>query len=366
VNRNRCFTVLTTALALALAVPHPAWADGAAGELIAVTVTASACEPDELKAPPGRTTFSIHNAASEAIEWEILDGVMVVDERENIPPGATKTLTVRLAAGEYQITCGLLSNPKGKLFVPAQTGLPAMITQTDLIGPLAEYRVYTSNEIDGLLDATQRLADALTAGNIALARALYSTAHTHYARIAPIALYFPDLDGIAEADSADPAAKGFRLLEAELSARERSDLAPLANKLVQDVLAMQSRFENLPVTPGPTFSGATQTFCGAIAIEAEHPSLESDDLLDLQAYVEGVQKIVELFQPLIQKTNVRLSVALMDDFSTLASTLRKYGSAENPLERSVRMRSDDHILLQSLVRKISDELSLIPSALGIG
>jgi iron uptake system EfeUOB component EfeO/EfeM len=88
--------------------------------------------------------------------------------------------------------------------------------------------------------------------------------------------------------------------------------------------------------------------------------------LDLQAYVEGVQKIVELFQPLIQKTNVRLSVALMDDFSTLASTLRKYGSAENPLERSVRMRSDDHILLQSLVRKISDELSLIPSALGIG
>ena len=68
----------------------------------------------------------------------------------------------------------------------------------DLVGPLAEYRVYASYEIDGLVDDTRRLADALNSGDLKSARAAYSLAHVHYARIAPIAVFFPDLDGAAD------------------------------------------------------------------------------------------------------------------------------------------------------------------------
>ena len=69
-------------LAARFATPEPT--DGA----IAVTVTDATCQPAELTLPAGRTTFRIHNASDRPLEWEILDGVMVVAERENIalPP----------------------------------------------------------------------------------------------------------------------------------------------------------------------------------------------------------------------------------------------------------------------------------------
>lgn len=42
---------------------------------------------------------------------------MVVEERENIAPGFSQKMTANLQPGEYDMTCGLLTNPKGKLIV---------------------------------------------------------------------------------------------------------------------------------------------------------------------------------------------------------------------------------------------------------
>jgi len=350
----------------------PVCPEGAASAPVLVSVKGSSCDPDELTVPAGRVTFSIHNATSQAVEWEILDGVMVVEERENISSGATQPLTANLTAGDYQITCGLLSNPKGKLHVSARDGASVRVTQTDFIGPLAEYRFYAGNEIDGLVDDMHRLADALKAGNIASARALYGAVHAHYARITPVALYFPDLDGMAgpEADSQsppDPTSAGFRQLEWGLASSGPQSLIPLADKLVADVAALQSRFEALPLTPRPTFAGVVQTIGGSAAAEIGQAStrLSSADLADLQGYIEGAQKIVALFQPLIQKTDKRLSVALADDFTTLTSTLAKYQMPDNALEHSVKISSDDRSLLQTVAKRLTSELGLIPSALGL-
>jgi iron uptake system component EfeO len=69
--------------------PTNAAGSSAAAAPLAMTVTGSACEPNELSVVSGQATFSIHNASSRPLEWEILDGVMVVYERENIAPGLT-------------------------------------------------------------------------------------------------------------------------------------------------------------------------------------------------------------------------------------------------------------------------------------
>lgn len=105
-----------------------------------VAITGKSCEPDELTIPAGRHVFQIENRSDRAVEWEILDGVMVLEERENIAPGFTQTLATLLEPGDYAITCGLLSNPRGTLRV-----LPAADASTarkpDLaafIGALAE------------------------------------------------------------------------------------------------------------------------------------------------------------------------------------------------------------------------------------
>lgn len=88
---------------------------------IDVVVTDKGCEPNALTVPSGKTLFKIRNASRRAIEWEILQGYMVVEERENIVPGFVQNLTATLEPGDYGMTCGLLSNPKGTLKVNASS-----------------------------------------------------------------------------------------------------------------------------------------------------------------------------------------------------------------------------------------------------
>ena len=57
----------------------------------AVTITARSCEPNDLTVEAGRVTFQVKNASDRALEWEILQGVMVVEEwaQEEEAPGAS-------------------------------------------------------------------------------------------------------------------------------------------------------------------------------------------------------------------------------------------------------------------------------------
>jgi iron uptake system component EfeO len=348
---------------------------GADAAQLAMTVTASACEPNDLSVAGGQVTFSIHNASSRSLEWEILDGVMVVYERENIAPGLTQTLTTRLAPGDYDITCGLLGNPKGRLHVAARAGADGKPSQADLIGPLAEYRVYATYEIDGLVDGAQRLADALKSGDFDSARAMFSATHAHYARIAPIAVFFPDLDGAVDNGAAggdgrqpDPASMGFRQLEWDLFAEgQPRDCRTLADKLVADVVALQARFEGASLTPAPTIAGAAEAM-GAIAVEeiaAPGDPHAGASLSDFESNLEGVRKIVDLFGPLLVKTDHPLAGALADDFTTLDATLAKYKKGDGAFGSSTHISADDQRALQDAVKKLSGELALIPRALGL-
>ncbi|EIG1472737.1 iron uptake system protein EfeO, partial [Shigella flexneri] len=87
---------------------------------VKVTVTDKQCEPMTITVNAGKTQFIIQNHSQKALEWEILKGVMVVEERENIAPGFSQKMTANLQPGEYDMTCGLLTNPKGKLIVKGE------------------------------------------------------------------------------------------------------------------------------------------------------------------------------------------------------------------------------------------------------
>jgi iron uptake system component EfeO len=342
---------------------------------IAVDITATLCDPSELTVPAGRVTFVIHNSGGRALEWEILQGVMVVEERENIAPGFTQRVTTRLQPGDYDITCGLTSSPKGKLHVAVAAGAPVKPSEVELIGPLAEYRVYSSYEIDALAEDTKLFADAVKAGDVALARKLFARAHAHYARLAPIVGLFPDLDAAIDATGtgrgepqADPATSGFHGLERALFANsEPADLAPIADKLVADIAALQERFETLAMSPEPTIAGAADTLAktAPARIRGEVDRASGADLSDLSANVEGVRKIVDLFQPLIQRTDGGLSRALIQDFAALEATLAKYKNADGAFASSASVSADDRASLQGAAKNLSDELARVRGALGL-
>jgi iron uptake system component EfeO len=348
---------------------------GAQAETVAVNVTASACDPNELTVQAGRVTFAIHNLSARALEWEILNGVMVVDERENIAPGFTQKLTTKLDPGDYDITCGLLGNRRGKLHVAALVGASAKPSQIDLIGPLAEYRVFVSTEIDGLADDSKRLADAVKSGDLTSARALFPVAHAHYARLAPIVGLFPDLDGAIDSPAtapdrkdADPAYSGFyRLGNGLFAAADGGHLTPLADKLVADVGLLKGRFEDLAINPAPTIAGAVDVIANIAParIEGQIDGASGADLSDLRANVEGVRKIVDLFGPLIQKVDSPLSQMLAGDFAALESTLAKYRNADGAFQPPANLSADDRTALRDTAKKLAGELALICSALGL-
>src|SRR5690606_22896542 len=120
--------LVASATLFALSAGLFAWASGQvnapSGKVYRVDVGASSCAPMDMTVAAGKVAFTIHNLSDRLIEWEILDGSMVVEEREKILPGMQSSLTARLKPGTYQITCGLLSNPRGSLTV-----LPSVLSE---------------------------------------------------------------------------------------------------------------------------------------------------------------------------------------------------------------------------------------------
>jgi iron uptake system component EfeO len=83
----------------------------------AVSVDEKACDKMELTVSSGKNMFVITNTSSNKVEWEIIEGVKVVEEVENLAPGFVHKLKANLKPGEYGMICGRKSNARGKLIV---------------------------------------------------------------------------------------------------------------------------------------------------------------------------------------------------------------------------------------------------------
>lgn len=214
---------------------------------VKVTVNDKQCEPMQVTVNAGKTQFIIQNHSQKALEWEILKGVMVVEERENIAPGFTQKLTANLQPGEYDMTCGLLTNPKGKLIVTGAATKDA--AKADAVLSLGDaitaYKAYVTAETAQLVSGTKAFTDAVKAGDIEKAKALYAPTRQHYERIEPIAELFSDLDGSIDAreddfekKAEDPKFTGFHRLEKALFGDNSvKGMEKYADQLNSDVLA---------------------------------------------------------------------------------------------------------------------------------
>ncbi len=139
---------------------------------VAIAITDRTCEPATLTVPAGKTSFVVSNRGERVLEWEILDGVMVLEERENIAPGQSRRLTTQLHPGEYAITCGLLSAPRGRLIVQASATQPTpALTLMDMVGPAAEYRALLTERSAAFGAALDAFAQAREAGDTQAAAA---------------------------------------------------------------------------------------------------------------------------------------------------------------------------------------------------
>lgn len=71
-----------------------------------VTSTGAACQVSTTSLRTGTHTFAVTNSGSEVTEVYVYgEGDKVIGEVEDIGPGLTRSLKVKLAAGSYTVAC---------------------------------------------------------------------------------------------------------------------------------------------------------------------------------------------------------------------------------------------------------------------
>jgi iron uptake system component EfeO len=372
------WTAFMVSVFAGLAVCNPGFAVAQeASQPVAVTITDKGCEPNTLSVPAGKTTFKIKNQSKRAVEWEILDGVMVVEERENIIPGFVQSLTADLKAGQYQMTCGLLTNPKGVLTVTAAaTSASAREPSAlDLVGALAEYKVYVAKEVGDLVEQTKRFAEAVKAGKLDEARNLYAPTRQHFERIEPVAELFSDLDKSMDARADDfelkendPAFVGFHRIEKALFAdKSTAGMQPLADRLVRDTQDLQGRLDGLTIPPAKMVSGASDLIeeVASTKISGEEDRYSGTDLSDFQANVDGAQKIFNLLRPLIAKRNSELEARIRTNFLKVDTLLGRYRGQEGQFQNYDKLSASDRNALKGAITALAEDLSQLRGTLGL-
>lgn len=303
---------------------------------IAVIIHAHACEPNALTVPAGRASFRIINRSDRAVEWEILDGVLVVEERENIAPGLSQVINANLLPGDYAITCGLLSNPRGTLQVTptaeSDAQAKAKPSMVAFIGPLSEFRVYLNSQGSALIKAVSALEQAIAAGDLSQAQALYLPAREAYQRLAPAAQRLAELDNAinARADyfekrEQDPAFSGFHRLEYGLFAQHSLDgLAPIAQRLLSDVTALKQQLLAQSLPPEQLVSILVRNLNSLADVRAASGEEERYSHLDLNGFAANLaatRKVVELMRPLLTKSAADLLPGIDSAISAFAGQL---------------------------------------------
>ena len=307
---------------------------------VVVNINAHSCDPNELTVPAGRASFRIVNRSDRAVEWEILDGVLVIEERENIAPGLSQVINANLQPGDYAITCGLLSNPRGVLHVTptaasdaAAKAKPSMVA---FVGPLSEFRVYLATQGSALIKAVTALNQAITSGDLAQAQALYLPARAAYQRLAPAAQRLGELDNSinARADyfekrEQDPAFVGFHRVEYALFQQRSLDgLNPVAEHLLADVTTLKQQLLAQSLPPEQLVSIVVRnlnTLADVRAASGEEERYSHGDLNGFASNLETAHKVVELLRPMLTRSAPDLLPkidAALSDFDTVLNSFK--------------------------------------------
>lgn len=346
---------------------------------VVVNIHPGNCEPNALSVPAGRASFRIVNRSDRAVEWEILDGVLVVEERENIAPGLSQVINANLQPGDYAITCGLLSNPRGTLHVTptaasdaAAKAKPSMVA---FVGPLSEFRVYLASQSSALIKAVTALNQAIVSGDLSQAQALYLPARNAYQRLAPAAQRLAELDNRinARADyfekrEEDPGFVGFHRLEYALFQQRKLDgLTPVAQQLLSDVSELKQQLLAQSLPPEQLVSIVVRnlnTLADVRAANGEEERYSHTDLNGFAANAQTAHKVVDLLRPMLSKSAAELLPkidAALDDFDSALSSLKVaegYASYDS-------VSGEQRQQLANKAQALADALAGIDPALGL-
>jgi iron uptake system component EfeO len=330
-------TAIGTAAALAACTSTAPPASGdAGGGPIAVTAGDASCEVAAAEAPAGKITFSVRNTGSKVTEFYLYGtGDRIMGEVENIGPGLTRDLIVEVPdGGSYTTACkpGMVGDGIRAPFTVTGSATRSVDENTRLAEATTGYHRWVTSQIEALVPKTQEFVDAVKAGDVETAKALFPVARTYWERIEPVAESFGDIDPKIdgrEDDERDPGVQftGYHRLEKDLWVDGlQADSPAMADQLMADIRDLQSRTATVELTPVQLANGAKELLDEVATgkITGEEDRYSHTDLWDFKANVEGSQGAVAALRPVIDEKDPTLGPVLDERFAAVDALLEEY------------------------------------------
>ena len=250
----------------------------------------------------------------------------------------------------------------------------AEVSPLDLVQPIADYKIYVSENSEKLVADTKAFTDAVKAGDVEKAKALFGATRMSYEAIEPIAELFSDLDGSIDSRAddhelaeKDPGFTGFHRIEYGLFAQNSTEgLGPVADQLMADVTELNKRITDLTLPPEKVVGGAAVLMeeVAATKISGEEDRYSHTDLWDFKANFDGSRKIFDLVRPLIEKDEAAFVTKVSSNFDAVDTTLAKYKTADG-YELYDKLSEDDRKVLAAAVNTLAEDLSTLRGKLGL-
>jgi len=343
---------------------------GTSARKIAFTLTKAGCDPAHLELPAGATTFDVKNDGADAVsEMELQQGGRIVGEVENLTPGLSGSFTVTLEPGTYQTACpNGTSAAKGDLVVTGVAGSGTTVASASAAlaaTAVTNYRAYVESEVAQLVITTTSFVDAVKAGDVASAKALFPKARIHYESVEPIAETFSSLDENIDARANDvPAStfRGFHRIEQQLwVAGNTAGMAHDADELLSDVKRLQAFLPTVKLEPAQIANGAVELLneVASSKITGEEDRYSHTDLWDFEGNLEGAKAAFTAVRPLLGKSPT-LATTIDRQFTSTRDALDQYQTPGGGFVLYTALTRTQTRGLAAQVEALADSLAQVP------
>ena len=243
-------------------------------------------------------------------------------------------------------------------------------TNADFTTAIGEYRKYVIEQCDAFVKQTEGFTDAVKAGKLEEAKALYAPARMHYERIEPIAEALGDLDPNIDARENDVDAaewRGFHKIEQALWQNHTTEgMTDVADHLLKDAQLLRAKVETAGIDANLLVTGAVELLneVSSSKVTGEEERYSHTDLYDFVANVEGAQKIYELLKPELAKKDPALEQTIGERFTALLNELAPFKSGDGYVSYE-KLKEDEIRKLSQNLDALAEPLSNMGTILGV-
>jgi iron uptake system component EfeO len=230
---------------------------------------------------------------------------------------------------------------------------------------VASYRAYIEMNTDLLVSRTKAFTDAVIAGKLAEAKALYAPAREPYERIEPVAEVFGALDPEIDARINDVPAGGtfigfHRIEEALWVKNSTAGMAPIAKKLQADVIQLQALVKTVELDPATIANGAVSLLneVSSSKITGEEDRYSHTDLWDLEANVVGAQEAWTSVKAFVVARSPDLAATIDSGFAAVLAALDPFKKGDGFASYTV-LKPADTLAVSQLIDALADPLSQV-------